>query len=200
MTSSGKVRIYELSRDLGLENKDVLDAAEKLSIAVKSHSSSISDGEAERIRSLISTPGNGGGAPAGQPVRPTPPASEPAKAILSVKKAAPAAPAPPATPTSPAGSAKPKPAVRPVSSPQKPAAAAPAPAPAAKPVIVKPAPRPEIVAQAPAAATKPAAPTQPPVVRKVVPQAARQAPTTAVGTRGQPMRTRRRRAGRRSAG
>ena len=31
MTSSGKVRIYELSRDLGLDNKDVLDAAEKLS-------------------------------------------------------------------------------------------------------------------------------------------------------------------------
>ena len=29
MTSSGKVRIYELSKDLGLENKDVLDAAEK---------------------------------------------------------------------------------------------------------------------------------------------------------------------------
>ena len=43
MTSSGKVRIYELSRDLGLDNKDVLDAAEKLSIAVRSHSSSISD-------------------------------------------------------------------------------------------------------------------------------------------------------------
>ena len=35
MTSSGKVRIYELSKDLGLENKDVLDAAEKLSIAAK---------------------------------------------------------------------------------------------------------------------------------------------------------------------
>ena len=32
MTSSGKVRIYELSKDLGLENKDVLDAAEKLSL------------------------------------------------------------------------------------------------------------------------------------------------------------------------
>jgi len=45
MTSSGKVRIYELSRDLGLESRDVLDAAEKLSIAAKSHSSSISDDE-----------------------------------------------------------------------------------------------------------------------------------------------------------
>jgi translation initiation factor IF-2 len=53
MTSSGKVRIYELSKDLGLENKDVLDAAEKLSIAAKSHSSSISDSEAGKIRSLL---------------------------------------------------------------------------------------------------------------------------------------------------
>ncbi|MFN5695488.1 MAG: translation initiation factor IF-2 N-terminal domain-containing protein, partial [Cyanobacteriota bacterium] len=63
MTSSGKVRIYELSRDLGLDNKDVLDAAEKLSIAAKSHSSSISDDEATRIRSLIQ---GAGGEPAGQ--------------------------------------------------------------------------------------------------------------------------------------
>ena len=59
MTSSGKVRIYELSKDLGLENKDVLDAAEKLSIAAKSHSSSISDAEAGKIRSLLGKGGNG---------------------------------------------------------------------------------------------------------------------------------------------
>ncbi|MCB4394175.1 hypothetical protein FZZ88_04385, partial [Synechococcus sp. PH41509] len=59
MTSSGKVRIYELSKDLGLENKDVLDAAEKLSIAAKSHSSSISDAEAGKIRSLLVKGGNG---------------------------------------------------------------------------------------------------------------------------------------------
>ena len=80
MTSSGKVRIYELSRDLGLENKDVLEAADKLSIAVKSHSSSISDDEAAAIRGLI----KGNGKPAAQgPVTP----SEPPKAILSLKKA-----------------------------------------------------------------------------------------------------------------
>lgn len=52
-TSTGKVRIYELSRDLGLENKDVLDAAEQLGISAKSHSCSISDDDALRIRSLI---------------------------------------------------------------------------------------------------------------------------------------------------
>ena len=54
MTSSGKIRIYELSKDLGLENKDVLDAAKKLSIAAKSHSSSISDEEATKIRGVLS--------------------------------------------------------------------------------------------------------------------------------------------------
>ena len=53
MTSSGKVRIYELSKDLGLDNKDVLDAAEKLSIAAKSHSSSISEAEAGKIRTML---------------------------------------------------------------------------------------------------------------------------------------------------
>ena len=47
MTISDKIRIYELSRDLNLENKDILDAALKLSISVKSHSSSISAEEAE---------------------------------------------------------------------------------------------------------------------------------------------------------
>ena len=52
MTSSGKVRIYELSKDLGLENKDVLDAAEKLSIAAKSHSSSIEVSLAGNVVSL----------------------------------------------------------------------------------------------------------------------------------------------------
>ena len=91
MTSSGKVRIYELSRDLGLENKDVLDAAEKLGVAAKSHSSSISDDEATRIRSLIEGGSNGSRAAA-------PAAAAPPKAILSVKKAETAAvpsPAPP---------------------------------------------------------------------------------------------------------
>ena len=54
MTISDKIRIYELSRDLNLENKDILDAAQKLSISVKSHSSSISAEEAKKIKNLIS--------------------------------------------------------------------------------------------------------------------------------------------------
>ena len=53
MTSSGKIRIYELSKDLSLDNKDVLDAARKLSIAAKSHSSSISSVEANQIKDFL---------------------------------------------------------------------------------------------------------------------------------------------------
>ena len=55
MTLSDKIRIYELSRDLNLENKDILDAAQKLSISVKSHSSSISLDEAKKIKNLINS-------------------------------------------------------------------------------------------------------------------------------------------------
>ena len=53
MTISDKIRVYELSRDLKLENKDILDAAQKLSISVKSHSSSISIEEAKKIKNHI---------------------------------------------------------------------------------------------------------------------------------------------------
>ena len=53
MTLSDKIRIYELSRDLNLENKDILDAAQKLSISVKSHSSSISLDDAKKIKNLV---------------------------------------------------------------------------------------------------------------------------------------------------
>ena len=53
MTISDKIRIYELSRDLNLDNKDILDAAQKLSISEKSHSSSISLSDAKKIKNLI---------------------------------------------------------------------------------------------------------------------------------------------------
>ena len=46
---STKVRIYELSRKLGRENKDILDACEALGISAKSHSSSLSTADAEKI-------------------------------------------------------------------------------------------------------------------------------------------------------
>ena len=147
MTSSGKVRIYELSKDLGLENKDVLDAAEKLSIAAKSHSSSISDAEAGKIRSLLGKGGNGAKPAAAAPAKPAA-----GKAILSVKKAAPAAPSKPA-PAASKPVAKPVAAAKPQAAPKPPAAATP------KPVISKPAAAPVKASAAPA---RPASPQNPP--------------------------------------
>jgi translation initiation factor IF-2 len=48
--NNGKVRIYELSKELNLDNKELLAICDQLSISVKSHSSTISESEAERIR------------------------------------------------------------------------------------------------------------------------------------------------------
>lgn len=48
--NNGKVRIYELSRELNLDNKDILAVCDRLNIAVKSHSSTITESDAERIR------------------------------------------------------------------------------------------------------------------------------------------------------
>ncbi|HEY9876427.1 MAG TPA: translation initiation factor IF-2 [Candidatus Obscuribacterales bacterium] len=48
--NNGKVRIYDLSKELDLDNKDILVICDQLNIAVKSHSSTISESEAERIR------------------------------------------------------------------------------------------------------------------------------------------------------
>lgn len=47
---TGKVRVYELSKELNLENKDILVIAARLDIAVKSHSSQLAESEADQIR------------------------------------------------------------------------------------------------------------------------------------------------------
>ncbi|MCB0324423.1 MAG: translation initiation factor IF-2 N-terminal domain-containing protein, partial [Bdellovibrionales bacterium] len=50
----GKIRVYELAKELGLENKALLDLCEQLDIGGKaSHSNSLSDDEAERIRRFV---------------------------------------------------------------------------------------------------------------------------------------------------
>ncbi|MDX2096195.1 MAG: translation initiation factor IF-2 [Leptolyngbyaceae cyanobacterium bins.59] len=48
--NNGKVRIYELSKELDLDNKDILNVCADLNISAKSHSSTITENEAERIR------------------------------------------------------------------------------------------------------------------------------------------------------
>jgi translation initiation factor IF-2 len=48
--NAGKTRIYELSKELNRDNKDILEICERLNISVKSHSSTIDDTQVERIR------------------------------------------------------------------------------------------------------------------------------------------------------
>ncbi len=53
------IRIYELSKELGLSNKEVLEVARGMGIAVKSHSSSVSQEEAKKIKEEVASSGNG---------------------------------------------------------------------------------------------------------------------------------------------
>ena len=68
--NSGKVRIYELSRELDLDNKDILAICDRLNIAVKSHSSTIAESEADQIRSAAQQSRSNGGS--GRPTRQRP--------------------------------------------------------------------------------------------------------------------------------
>src|SRR5206468_5400184 len=52
-----RIRVYELARELGLSNKEALDLCERLRIGVKSHSSSIEDPQADRVRRLADAEG-----------------------------------------------------------------------------------------------------------------------------------------------
>src|SRR5437588_2622177 len=49
-TLAARIRLYELARELGLSNKETLDLCVALGIGVKSHSSSIEDAQADRVR------------------------------------------------------------------------------------------------------------------------------------------------------
>jgi translation initiation factor IF-2 len=50
--NNGKIRIYELSKELNLDNKDIKEICEQLNISIKSHSSTITADQAERVRSI----------------------------------------------------------------------------------------------------------------------------------------------------
>ncbi|MDG2990241.1 translation initiation factor IF-2 [Candidatus Synechococcus calcipolaris G9] len=80
--SSGKVRIYDLSKELSLDNRDLLAICEQLGVAYKSHSSTISDDDAERIRQSAQTY-----QPVKDPKSPQPPQrNKPAPPVKSGKK------------------------------------------------------------------------------------------------------------------
>ena len=172
-----KVRVYELSKELGVENKDILTACKSLDIDVKSHSSSVSEEDAVRIRSKV--PKSAGGSTTAKPPAKPPAANKPVanrpvakggpakppvkkkQQILEIRRPAPAAPEPPAS----ASTSEPSPAST-AAVPGKPASTRPGPmspsragAPS-KPVLNRaPAPRPKGPAKpggAPSPASSPA--------------------------------------------
>ena len=171
--NNGKVRIYELSRELSLENKDILAVCERLNIAVKSHSSTITGEDAARIRADIQ---QSGGKAAIRPNQPSPPRDrqtstesakngkkpvpKPKQQILEIRRhkskpptaSAPAAPAPETpTPDSPveeaAAPSQATSAQAPVGRPERPT----------RPVVK----RPERAGAAARSATSPSAPPPP---------------------------------------
>ncbi|MCU1463525.1 MAG: bacterial translation initiation factor 2 (bIF-2), partial [Acidimicrobiales bacterium] len=131
-----RIRVYELARELGLTNKEALDLAEALKIGVKSHSSSIEDAQADRVRRKADAEG------LRRDVSPEEPA--PAKAAKkTAKKAQPAAAKiePAAAKVEPAPEVVTEPAPEPATTvtdePLAPAAAAPAAA-APAPAVAEP--------------------------------------------------------------
>src|SRR5829696_2960155 len=85
-----KIRVYELARELGVDNAVVVDLSNELKIGVKSHSSSIDEPSADRVRRLADTRGL-----KREPVPEPEPAPAPAPAPAAVPPAAePKAPAP----------------------------------------------------------------------------------------------------------
>ena len=50
MSISNRVRLYELSRELDIDTKYVIAVCEQLNIVVKSHSSTITESEADLVR------------------------------------------------------------------------------------------------------------------------------------------------------
>ena len=111
-----KPRVHEVAKELGLTSKEVLAHLEKIGNPVKSHSSTIDEAVADRIRSEL---GNGAAAP---------PASAPKKAEKP-KRAAPKKP-PKAAPKKPPKAAPKKAAPPQEKTPAEPVAQEPEPAPA----------------------------------------------------------------------
>jgi translation initiation factor IF-2 len=162
-----RIRVYELARELGLSNKEALDLCERLRIGVKSHSSSIEDPQADRVRRLADAEGLR---------RPTQPDAEPEPVAAAAAPAPAEAPEAPAEPAAPAhrvirstegGTSRLAPKPEAPSPPPPPRAPMPErvqpiqPAPAA-PTEAPPAARPAAEAPRPAAASSAPAPPAPP--------------------------------------
>ncbi len=140
--------MYELARELGLTNKETLDLCESLGIGVKSHSSSVVDAQADRVRRKAEREGlvrdeqppepekkaakpkpktkaAKAAKAAATPAADAPPTPEPEIAVAAEVPAAPAHPTPDGSApdlVEPAAAAPTEPAPAPASAPAQPAA------------------------------------------------------------------------------
>ncbi len=127
---AAKIRVYELARELGLSNAETLDLCDALGIGAKSHSSSIVDAQADRVRRKAEREGL---------IREVQPEEEkPEKAEPAEKKAAVSTKKPP--PKKKPAEVAPVPAAAPEPTPE-PVAAVEAP----EPAVVEPVPEPVAV-------------------------------------------------------
>ncbi|MGH9188480.1 MAG: translation initiation factor IF-2 [Acidimicrobiales bacterium] len=188
---AARIRVYELARELGLTNKETLDLCQALGIGVRSHSSSIEDAQADRVRRKADREGlRRAVAPEEPAPAPAPPASSQPSRPVSPVSATTGPPAASPRPLDPghrlvtsrpaseqpdfgAPSRLPEPAR---SVPQPPPARRPAPAPAppapSRPVAPTTAPATPARPVVPAASAAPAAPPSAPVAPPSAPPSA----------------------------
>ncbi|HEY5025795.1 MAG TPA: translation initiation factor IF-2 [Acidimicrobiales bacterium] len=165
-----KIRVYELARELGLTNKEALDLCLALGIGVKSHSSSIEDAQADRVRRKADSEG------LRRAVSPEEPAEQkPARATTTRPGRTLEEPAASTGPDAPGSSSVTE---SPTSTPTAPATKAPGPTPAAPPPVTPTPDRQRLVTSRPASEvsvpSSPAArPPSPPAARPTPPPAAR---------------------------
>ncbi len=88
-----KVRVYELARELGVDNSVIIDLSAELKIGVKSHSSSIDDPSADRVRRLADSKGLRREPIVEEPPAPKKPAAKKAVVSSSSRAKKPAEPA-----------------------------------------------------------------------------------------------------------
>ena len=142
--ATGKVRIFELAKDLGVSSKDLIGLFGQLGFEAKNQLSVVDDNIAELVRGVLL----GGAKPAPKAAAPTP------AAPTAPKKAAAPRKTPKAAEPVAAVAEEPVPTLKPVTTPVRRASKAAAPAAQAAPAVAAPAeaPAPEVaVAAAPAA-------------------------------------------------
>ncbi|MCS6958834.1 MAG: translation initiation factor IF-2 [Pseudanabaenaceae cyanobacterium SKYGB_i_bin29] len=174
-----RVRIYDLARELHLDNKDVMAICEEHGIPLKSHSSTITEEEAEKVRASA----RAGNRPLRSSAKPSrtketkeKEVSPKTNKIVTVSKPEVKLVAPPTKPAAPAPLPKPEPPVPPTK-PSVPKAEPVAPPPKAEekptapPGAVAPPKKPEPPAKKPEeVTTPPPKKPEPPTLRKPVPK------------------------------